>query len=65
MCGEQATLETLARGGLDAHVIFRHRGPLGPRLAARAGWLRDRGLLLEGDQEEVIVVKAIGSMRAG
>jgi release factor glutamine methyltransferase len=65
VCGEQATLDALAGGGLDAEVIFRHRGPLGPRLQPRADWLRQRGLLLDGDQEEVIVVKAIGSMRGG
>jgi hypothetical protein len=46
-------------------VIFRHRGPLGPRLRARAAWLRERGLLLDDDQEEVIIVKAIGSLIAG
>jgi release factor glutamine methyltransferase len=65
VCGEQATLDALSRGGLDAGVIFRHRGPLGPRLRARAAWLRERGLLLDDDQEEVIIVKAIGSLIAG
>jgi release factor glutamine methyltransferase len=63
--GERETLEALSASGLQAGVIFRQRGPLGPRLAARADWLRKRGLLLDGDQEEVIIVRAIGSPRAG
>ncbi|MBV9413501.1 MAG: methyltransferase [Solirubrobacterales bacterium] len=58
VCGEQETLEALTAGGLEPSVIFRHRGPLGPRLAARADWLRERGLLLDGDQEEMIIFRA-------
>ncbi|MBV8997877.1 MAG: methyltransferase, partial [Solirubrobacterales bacterium] len=58
VCGEQETLEALDAGGLESSVIFRHRGPLGPRLAARADWLRASGLLLDHDQEEVIIFRA-------
>jgi len=65
VCGESETLEALSAGGLRADVVFRHRGPLGPRLAARADYLREAGMLLPGDQEDVIVVRAIGSRAAG
>lgn len=65
VCGEQATIEALGAGGLRTSVVARHRGPLGPRLAARADWLRAQGLLLPGDQEDVIIVRAIGSSAAG
>ncbi len=58
VCGEWETLETAAEHGLSAEVVFRHRGPLGPRLRARADWLRAQGLLLSGDQEELIIVRA-------
>jgi release factor glutamine methyltransferase len=58
VCGEQETHDALAAHGLETSVTFRHRGPLGPRLRARAGWLRERGLLLEGDQEEVVIFRA-------
>src|SRR5579875_2447502 len=48
-----------ARGaGLVPEVRERRRGPLGPRLRARASWLRQRGLLLSGDQEELLVIRA-------
>jgi release factor glutamine methyltransferase len=59
VCGERQTLEALSARGLEARVIFRERGPLGPLLAARARWLRSQGLLLPGDQEEVLIVRAV------
>jgi release factor glutamine methyltransferase len=65
VCGEQATIDALAAQGLQTSVVFRHRGPLGPRLQARADWLRAEGMLLPGDQEDVIVFRAIGSPAAG
>lgn len=58
VCGEQQTLDALRSGGLSPSVVVRHRGPLGPRLAARAGWLRRQGVLLDGDEEEILVVRA-------
>jgi release factor glutamine methyltransferase len=58
VCNEPRTLEALRAGGLSPRVVFRHRGPLGPHLSARAGWLRAQGLLLEGDEEEILVVRA-------
>jgi release factor glutamine methyltransferase len=65
VCGEHETLEALRARGLQADIVFRHRGPLGPRLTARADYLREAGRLLPGDQEDVIVVRAIGSRAAG
>lgn len=58
VCGEPETLESLRAGGLSPSVVFRHRGPLGPRLSARVDWLRAQGVLLEGDEEEILVVRA-------
>jgi release factor glutamine methyltransferase len=54
--GERNTIERLARHGLEADVLVRRRGPLGPLLAARAQALEDRGLLARGEREEEIVV---------
>jgi release factor glutamine methyltransferase len=65
VCGEVETLDRLSAHGLAGEVVFRHRGPLGPRLRARADWLRARGLLLEGDQEELLIFRAIESPAAG
>lgn len=56
VCGERNTIERLARHGLEAEVLVRRRGPLGPLLAARAQTLEDRGLLARGEREEEIVV---------
>lgn len=61
VCGEHETLEALTSSGLRSAVVYRHRGALGPRLQARADWLRAQGMLLENDEEEVIVVRAEAS----
>jgi release factor glutamine methyltransferase len=58
VCGESETLATLRAGGLMAFVAARHRGALGPRLSARSEWLRQRGLLLPGDEEDILIVRA-------
>lgn len=58
VCGERETLDALRAGGLEPRVVERRRGPLGPRLAARRDQLREQGLLLEGDEEELVVVRA-------
>lgn len=58
VCGERETLDALRAGGLEPSVVDRRRGPLGPLLAARKDWLRERGLLLEGDEEELLIVRA-------
>jgi release factor glutamine methyltransferase len=65
VCGEGETLEALSARGLETEVVYRHRGPLGPILQSRVDWLRAQGMLLPGDQEEVIIFRAIGSRVAG
>src|SRR4029453_17667555 len=37
--GARATVDRLAAGGLEADVVARHPGPLGPLMASRAGAL--------------------------
>ena len=57
VCGERETLDALRRAGLDDEVIERRRGELGPRLAARAQWLRREGRLLADGGEEILVFR--------
>jgi release factor glutamine methyltransferase len=56
VCGVQETVDLLAAGGLDAGVVARRRGPLGPLLSARAATLERRGALRPGVREEEVVV---------
>lgn len=65
VCGERETIESLSERGLQTEVVYRHRGPLGPILQARVDWLRAEGMLLPGDEEEVLVFRAIGTQVAG
>jgi release factor glutamine methyltransferase len=59
LCGEAAVLDELRAGGLEPEVTERRRGPLGPRLMARAEELERRGLLAPGEREEdLLVVRA-------
>jgi release factor glutamine methyltransferase len=58
VCGERQVLAALQSGGLRPEVVSRQRGPLGPRLGARAEWLRREGLLVERDEEEILVIRA-------
>ncbi len=58
ICCEQATVEALSDRGLQVQIVARSRGPLGPRVRARADMLRARGLLPDGDCEEIVVVRA-------
>jgi release factor glutamine methyltransferase len=59
LIGEHDTLALLGAHGLDASVLQRRRGPLGPLLAARAPELEARGMLAPGERtEEVLVVGA-------
>lgn len=55
VCDPGQTLERLHRAGLQAEVVFRHLGRLGPRMAERADWLRSVDLL-DGQQDEVVVI---------
>jgi release factor glutamine methyltransferase len=65
VCGEAETVEALSERGLETEVVYRHRGPLGPILQSRVDWLRAEGMLLPGDEEDVLVFRAIGSRGAG
>ncbi|WP_328897348.1 HemK2/MTQ2 family protein methyltransferase [Streptomyces sp. NBC_00236] len=60
MCGDQTTIDVLARARLDAEVIDRELIPLGPVLRSRLPWLRDQGLLDDSgqDKEELVVIRA-------
>lgn len=64
VCGEQETLQALVAGGLAPSVIARRRGMLGRRLRARRDWLQRQGLLLDGDEEEILVVRAVAATPA-
>jgi release factor glutamine methyltransferase len=54
--GTERTLEGLAAGGLEAEVVARRRGPLGPLMSARVHLLRERGLLGHDEHDEEVVV---------
>jgi release factor glutamine methyltransferase len=56
LCGEGPTREALGKVGLEAEVLSRDRGPLGPITAARAELLERRGLLKPGEREEEMLV---------
>ncbi|HEX2052516.1 MAG TPA: HemK2/MTQ2 family protein methyltransferase [Actinomycetota bacterium] len=57
ICGTEKTVEALAAGGLQADVVFRKPGKLGPVMTARAAMMRERGLLGPEDEEEIVVVR--------
>jgi release factor glutamine methyltransferase len=56
LCGTEATLEQLAAAGLDARVVRRERGPLGPLMLEQAAELERRGVLAPGQRDEEVVV---------
>ena len=55
---ERATLDRMRSAGLEARVLERRRGPLGPLLAARRPLLEARGLLAAGTAEEDLLIVA-------
>lgn len=57
ICGTGRTVEDFRRAGLDADVVVREPGRLGPVMTARAKMLRERGLLGPEDSEEIVVVR--------
>jgi release factor glutamine methyltransferase len=57
LCGEDETLARLAAVGLEAQVAARYPGPLGPRLSARADWMRAQGLLQGEPREDIVIVR--------
>jgi release factor glutamine methyltransferase len=65
VCGPQTTLAQLREGGLEADVVARRRGPLGPLLTQRVEMLEERGLLPRGQrEEEMLVIRALAPSRA-
>lgn len=58
VCGVERTCDALEGRGLGVAVVARRRGPLGPVLRSRAAMLRERGLLDEHDDEELVVIRA-------
>ena len=57
VCGEGRTVERLQQSGLEASVVARRPGPLGPLMRSRAAALEARGLLEPGqDEEELLVI---------
>lgn len=58
VCSEARTIEQLRSHDLQAEVVARHRGQLGPRLRKRAAELAGRGLLRDPAHEEMIFVRA-------
>jgi release factor glutamine methyltransferase len=57
--GVDHTLDRLRGADLKASVVRRRRIGFGPVLRERAAWLRERGLLPDGEEsEELVVVRA-------
>lgn len=55
---DRTTADDLRSRGFEVTVAARHRGPLGALGRARATTLRERGLLLEEDGEEIVILRA-------
>ena len=50
--------------GLEADVIARRRGPLGPLLTSRVETLESKGVLARGRrEEELLVIRALAPAR--
>jgi release factor glutamine methyltransferase len=56
--GEAESLERMRAAGLDAAVLERRRGPLGPLLSARRAQLEASGLIEPGSSEEDLLIVA-------
>jgi release factor glutamine methyltransferase len=52
----ERTLRTMRAHGLDADVVLRRRGPLGPLMTKRIAHLEATGMLEPGRREEEVVV---------
>lgn len=64
--GTDRTLRGLTEGGLEAEVVARRRGPLGPLMTARVHALEADGLLEPGQRhEDVVVIRARKPAREG
>jgi release factor glutamine methyltransferase len=56
LCGVDATVGLLERGGLEVDVPVRERGPLGPLMLARVEQLEASGALRPDEREEELVI---------
>jgi release factor glutamine methyltransferase len=66
LSGEEPTLSGLAASGLDARVVARERGPLGPIATERREMLVARGLLdPTASEEELLVIEGLERGRGG
>ena len=63
--GTDRTLSDMRDAGLDAEVVARRRGPLGPLMTARVKHLEAHGLLAPGRRhEDVLVIRGRASSRS-
>jgi release factor glutamine methyltransferase len=63
--GTERTLAGLEEAGLEAEVVARRRGPLGPLMSARVQALETSGLLAPGQRhEDVVIVRGRRPARA-
>ena len=60
VCGEEQTLRALERGGLEAAVVERVRGPIGPLMAAGLEDLQANGNAGVQDREELLIFEGVG-----
>jgi release factor glutamine methyltransferase len=56
LLGYERTAELLAAGGLEVDVAARERGPLGPLMNGRRGYLEAEGMLEPRQREEDVLV---------
>ena len=56
LCGTDLTVHRLRAAGLEADVVARERGPLGPLMLARVEQLEASGALKPGEREEDVVI---------
>ncbi|NML50839.1 methyltransferase [Streptomyces sp. R302] len=60
LSGVSDSLAALERRGLRAYVAARRTQPFGPVTTARAGWLRERGLIPpKARTEQLVVIRAV------
>ncbi len=58
LCDDRRTVDLLEAGGYEVAIPLRHNGRLGKRMRARAPMLRARGLLGNGEVEDIVVIRA-------
>lgn len=57
ICGTDESVQALRAAGLQAEVVLRRSGPLGPVMRERASMMRERGLLGVTDVEDIVVIR--------